>query len=95
MQNAAVLPATHAAEAKEAPVSGSYPLMAASERSPVEICSLRGNDDIKKHLAGLGFVPGAQISVVCHQGGNLIADVKGSRIALDRQMACRIMVCDS
>ena len=40
----------------------------------------------------LGFVPGAEVSVVSELGGNLILSVKESRIALDKTMAMRIMV---
>ena len=53
---------------------------------------INGRDDVRQHLAELGFVPGAEISVVSELGGNLILSVKESRIALDKTMAMRIMV---
>ena len=56
------------------------------------IKQINGRDDVRQHLAELGFVPGADISVVSELGGNLILSVKESRIALDKTMAMRIMV---
>ena len=56
------------------------------------IKQITGRDDVRQHLAELGFVPGAEVSVVSELGGNLILSVKESRIALDKTMAMRIMV---
>ena len=51
-----------------------------------------GKDDVRQHLAELGFVVGEEIRVINQRNGNLILSVKDSRIALDRTMAMRIMV---
>ena len=48
--------------------------------------------EVRQHLAELGFVVGAEIKVVSDLGGNLILNVKESRVALDKTMAMRIMV---
>ena len=56
------------------------------------IKQINGRDDVRQHLAELGFAPGAEVSVVSELGGNLILSVKESRIALDKTMAMRIMV---
>ena len=56
------------------------------------IKQINGRDDVRQHLAELGFVPGAEVSVVSELGGNLILSVKESRIALDKTMAMRIML---
>lgn len=56
------------------------------------IKQINGRDDVRQHLAELGFVPGAEVSVVSELGGNLILSIKESRIALDKTMAMRIMV---
>lgn len=77
------------------PQGGTFPLAAAGAQGKVRVCKIKGKDDTQKFLADLGFVEGAQVSVVTQQGGNLIADVKGSRIALSQQMACRVLVCDA
>ncbi|MGN0997344.1 MAG: ferrous iron transport protein A [Candidatus Ventricola sp.] len=56
------------------------------------IARITGRDEVRQHLAELGFVVGAQVRVVSKIGGNLILSVKESRIALDAAMAMRIMV---
>ncbi|MGN0741771.1 MAG: ferrous iron transport protein A [Candidatus Fimadaptatus sp.] len=56
------------------------------------IRKITGRDDVRQHLAELGFVVGAEVRVVNDIGGNLILSVKDSRVALDRTMAMRIMV---
>lgn len=53
---------------------------------------ITGRDDVRQHLAELGFVVGEEVRVVNELGGNLILSVKDSRVALDRTMAMRIMV---
>ena len=51
-----------------------------------------GNPEIKKHLENLGFVAGAEVSIVNRLGGNVIVSVKGSRVAISREMAMKIMI---
>lgn len=51
-----------------------------------------GNEDVKKHLEHLGFVVGTSVTVINAIGGNVILNVKDSRIALSREMAQRIMI---
>ena len=53
---------------------------------------ITGRDEVRQHLAELGFVVGAEIKVVSDLGGNLILNVKECRVALDKTMAMRIMV---
>lgn len=53
---------------------------------------ITGRDEVRQHLAELGFVVGVEIKVVSDLGGNLILNVKESRVALDKTMAMRIMV---
>ena len=47
---------------------------------------------IKQHLAELGFVVGGMVKIISITGGNIIAEIKGSRIALSREMAVKIIV---
>ena len=68
------------------------PLTMAGRGEPVTIRKLTGKDEIRQHLAELGFVVDAADMVVSDLGGNLIVQVKDSRIALDRSMANRILV---
>lgn len=56
------------------------------------IQKITGKDEVRQHLAELGFVVGEQVTVVSMVGGNLILRVKNSRIALDRGMANRILI---
>lgn len=58
-------------------------------------CSIRaitGKDDTKRFLASLGFVVGSEVTVVNELGGNLILNVKDTRVAIDKNMAKRILV---
>lgn len=51
-----------------------------------------GKPDIKKHLEDLGFVAGGNVTVIAMMGGNVIVNVKESRIAISKEMAGKIMV---
>ena len=53
---------------------------------------ITGQDETKRFLESLGFVAGATVTVVSEIGGNMILNVKDSRIALDKNMARRIVV---
>ncbi len=53
---------------------------------------ISGKDEVRAHLAELGFVAGATVKAISAIGGNLILQVKDSRVALDREMANRIYV---
>ena len=68
------------------------PLTMAKSGERVTIKKITGKDEIRQHLAELGFVMDATVTVVSEMGGNLIVQVKDSRIALDRNMAGRIMI---
>ncbi len=51
-----------------------------------------GNPEVRAHLENLGFVTGGNVTVISTIGGNLIVNVKNSRIAISREMASKIMV---
>ena len=68
------------------------PLTMADRGEPVTIRKITGKDELRQHLAELGFVVEETVTVVSHLGENLIVQVKDSRIALDRDMANRILV---
>lgn len=51
-----------------------------------------GSEDTKRHLQELGFVPGGYVTVVNEIGGNLIINVKESRVAVDKALAQKIFV---
>ena len=68
------------------------PLTMAEPGESVTIRRITGKDELRLHLAELGFVVGETVTVVSRMGGNRIVQVKDSRIALDRDMANRILV---
>lgn len=68
------------------------PLTMAKAGDVVTIRKITGKDEVRQHLAELGFVVGGTLTVVSVLGGNLILQVKESRIALDRTLAMRILV---
>ncbi|MBQ4506717.1 MAG: ferrous iron transport protein A [Firmicutes bacterium] len=53
---------------------------------------ISGKQEIKQHLENLGFVAGATVIVVSKVAGNVIVNVKESRIAINSEMAQKIYV---
>lgn len=51
-----------------------------------------GSPTVKKHLENLGFVVGGSVKVITSMNGNLIVKVKESRVAIDDEMARKIMI---
>lgn len=68
------------------------PLMLAGIGEENTIKKIGGSPEIKKHLEDLGFVVGGSVTVVNALGGNVIVNVKESRVAISEEMALRIMV---
>ncbi len=56
------------------------------------IRKIGGSPEVKQHLADLGFVVGGTVTLLSVLSGNVIVNVKGSRVALDADMARRIMI---
>ncbi len=56
------------------------------------IKKIGGSPEVKKHLENLGFVVGGTVSIVTSLGGNVIVNVKESRVAISEEMARKIMV---
>ena len=51
-----------------------------------------GSPEVKKHLENLGFVVGGNVQVINRLGGNVIVNVKESRVAISQGIANKIMV---
>lgn len=51
-----------------------------------------GKEETRKFLANLGFVSGSKVTIVSEMGGNMIVNVKESRVAIGKDMANKIMV---
>ena len=68
------------------------PLTLANTGEENIIKKIGGNPETRKFLENLGFVAGSAVTVVSEMGGNVIVNVKDSRVAVSKEMACKIMV---
>ncbi|MBR4454692.1 MAG: ferrous iron transport protein A [Solobacterium sp.] len=68
------------------------PLTLAEIGREYTILRIGGNPAVKKHLEDLGFHAGSTVIVVSDIGGNLIVNVKETRIALDKTLASKLFV---
>ena len=68
------------------------PLTLANTGEENIIKKIGGNPETRKFLENLGFVAGSAVTVVSEIGGNVIVNVKASRVAVSKEMACKIMV---
>ena len=68
------------------------PLTMAKTGERNSIKKLGGKTEVRQHLETLGFVVGTPITVVAEIGGNVIVNIKESRVAISREMANKIMV---
>lgn len=68
------------------------PLTFAKEGEEITVVKVGGNDAAKQHLADLGFVEGAIITVIASNNGNLIVNLKGTKLAITKEMAQKVMV---
>lgn len=56
------------------------------------IRKIGGNQEVRQHLENLGFVVGGSVTIINSLGGNVIVNIKNSRVAVSREMAAKIMV---
>ncbi len=68
------------------------PLTFAKEGEAASIKKVGGKEDTRKFLENLGFVTGANVTVISETSGNLIVNIKDSRVAIGKDMANRIMI---
>ena len=68
------------------------PLVLAGTGEAQIIKKVGGSQELRQHLADMGFVPGGGVTVVSTIGGNVIVRVKESRVAISKEMAQKIMV---
>lgn len=68
------------------------PLTLANIGEENTIKKIGGKPEIKKHLENLGFVAGSSVTIINTLGGNVIVNVKDSRVAISKEMAQKIMV---
>ncbi len=68
------------------------PLTMVKTGEPNQIKKVGGKEETKRFLENLGFVAGGMVTVVSEIGGNMIVNVKDSRVAIGKDMANKIMV---
>ena len=68
------------------------PLTYADQNETNVIRKVGGRPDVKKHLEDMGFVVGAIVRVVSTVNGNLIVSVKDTKVAIDKELAMKIMI---
>ena len=68
------------------------PLSYAAPGEEAVIRRIGGNPEVKKHLESLGFIVGGTATVVTSLNGNVIVKIKESRVAVDEEMARKIMI---
>ena len=68
------------------------PLSMAVPGAETTVRKISGRDETRRFLASLGFVEDGSVTVISELGGNLIVNVKNTRVALSKSMANRIFV---
>ena len=68
------------------------PLSMINEGATGTVARVGGKEETRRFLENLGFVPGVSLTVISRLGGNMIVNVKDSRIAIGNDMANKIMV---
>ncbi len=68
------------------------PLTFAAVGKKASIKKISGRDDARRFLGSLGFVEGGEVVIVSDNGGNLIVNIKDTRVAISREMASKIIV---
>lgn len=68
------------------------PLTVADLNEEVIVRKVGGKPEVRLNLENLGIVPGGTVTLVSVNEGNVIVKVKESRIALNRDMAMKIMI---
>lgn len=67
------------------------PLSMVRSGQKVRVKSITGKDATRHFLGSIGFVEGAEVSVVTEMNGNVIVNIKGTRVAVSKTMASRVL----
>ena len=68
------------------------PLSMAKTGEKNSIKKVGGKEETRQFLANLGFLPGSHVTIITKNGGNVIVNIKESRVAISQEMATKIMV---
>ena len=79
-------------EGQNADIHAGVPLFMVKAGTRGRIGRIGGKDELRRHLNDLGFTVGEYLTVMQGCAGDLIVDIRGSRIAIDRSVTSRIMI---
>lgn len=79
-------------EGLSAPSVGGIPLAMVRDGMAGKIVRIAGRCELRRYLSDLGFVVGTDVSVVNTISGDLLLEIRGARIAMDRSMASKVFV---
>ena len=68
------------------------PLVVAPVGKDVRVVKILADEKTKKHLENLGFVVGGHVKIISKLGGNVIVNVKETRVAISNELAQKIMI---
>ncbi|MBO4539615.1 MAG: ferrous iron transport protein A [Clostridia bacterium] len=68
------------------------PIVMAPMNTPVTVIKILAEEKVKKHLENLGITIGSSVIVLSEEGGSVILLVKEGRLALDKNLATKILV---
>lgn len=68
------------------------PLTMANIGEALVITRVSGNEETRRFLGNLGFVSGTEVTVLSEMSGNVIVNIKNSRIVVNAEMARHIMI---
>jgi len=68
------------------------PLTMVKSGEEKSIKKVGGREDIRQFLANLGFIPGSYVTIITKISGNVIVNIKESRVAVSQEMASNIYV---
>lgn len=77
---------------KEVAGGPSFPLAMSKSGEPQRVAMIKGKDETRRFLASLGFAEGAEVTLISEMNGNVIVNVKGTRVAVSKAMAMRVYV---
>lgn len=79
-------------ESTQSIIKGTLPLSLVSNNDKAIVRTINGKDETKRFLENLGFVVGEEVCVISEMAGNLIVNVKGTRVAISKAMTSRVIV---
>lgn len=68
------------------------PIILAPLGQKVKIVAISAGDDVKKRLTDIGLATGSTVTPISSSGGNLVVDVLGARVAINKDVAMKIRV---